>query len=243
MQRVLKDAGKCNIFTDEAPTQVKQFQNGAVVVVGSNAPALSITVSGNTCTLGGTIQVGDTIGVMLGELGAGYSVQADDSLNSIAIALAAAATTAGITTTATGASVTVTEPPGIPAFNVGCVSSEIFESWRRRRMFYADLLVASPFERSALGPTIANLYSAQDALSCQLTMLDGSQATILAGDYIEFDDEQPTGLWMRRFRWLIDFVEIEEFEASEIVAIGLDAQIAAPGTTVTPFTFPLATQT
>jgi hypothetical protein len=218
--------------------KAEQYQSTNFTYPQVATPLLTISVSGNVVTLGGGIQVGDVVGVILGALGASVAVQSGDNLGSIATRFGAACTAAGIANTVSGSAVTITSP-GVPTFNVDGTVTVLIEAWRKRRVFWADLYCPDPFVRSFYNNPIEALYPKGTVLN----LVDQTQAAVLSYSGVSLDPEQKDGAYIKRFRWLIDYVAVVQATGTGIVAVTQNAGLLVDGQPGVPFTFPLATQT
>lgn len=182
-------------------------------------PMLLTTVVGNVCTLSGGIQAGDVIGINVGLAGTGYAVQAADTLSTVAANIAAASTAAGLPATASGLAITVTGNQAA-TFTVGTTWNRIRESSRRRKVFFATLYTATPYDRSAIGKVLETVYPPGSVLS----LPDGSAAKLVPINQLpmqSFDDDsqQRDTTWSRRVRWVFEFVSTITIPVVTIVAI------------------------
>ena len=193
-------------------------------------PALTVSVVGSVATSGGSVQVGDVVGVTQGALGAGYAVTAADTLLTVAANLATAANAAGILAGASGATVTLSSNQNA-AFNIGTTYTRMAEVWRRRKPFYITLHAANVYDRSFIG----KIVEATLAPSTRLTMPDKSAATLLYAaegfDSVDFDEQQRDMAYVRRTRILVDFITTQTISATQIVATGDTLTVGAPTNT------------
>lgn len=237
------EAEKADLFVmaDEKLVHVDQYQRGAFFIDAPIPPLLTTSVSGTACTLGGALQKGDTIGVQVGSVGAGYGVTGlEGSVAIVARNFEANCLAAGLAAVLSGDTVTVTPIPTTTtvAFIVGSSSTGKFEAWRRRKVFFGDLYTADPFSRQYLGGYIEALYYGSMGGNNRIPTKDGTGATVLACDYIDMPDQQRDGAYLRRTRWLIDYTAIVQAVATEVVAGTIDTT-AYPATQPMPPLTPL----
>ena len=162
--------------------------------------------------------------MQLGTKGAGYHVGLNgqtDTLASVAINLATACVAAGITATSSNATVTITAS-GYPTVSVGVSWNRQREVQRRRKVFFASLYAATPYDRSAIGKVIETVYSS----GTRLSMPDGTLATLVPmnGNPMQssdFDAQQRDTTWMRRVSWVFDFLSTQVLSVTQVVAEGL----------------------
>lgn len=183
-------------------------------------PALLTVVVGNVCTIGGLIQAGDVIGIQLGQYnGASTLVIATDTLNTIAARLAANAVAAGIAVAAAGPVVTVAG--NVTAqFTVGTTWNRVREVARRRKVFFATLYAATPYDRSVIGKVLETVYDPGHAL----VMPDNTRATLvpingLPMQSYDNDAQQRDTTWSRRVRWVFEFVSTRQIPVTTIVTV------------------------
>ena len=207
-------------------------------------PALAVAVAGLVITISGGIQVGDVVNVQLGSKGAGYAVQATDTLTTIAANLATALNSAGISCTSGGAQVTVTAT-GHPSASVGTSWNRTREIMRRRKVFFATLYSPTPYDRSWIGKVIETVYPA----GTRLMMPDGTLATLVPmnGNPMQssdFDSQQRDTTWVRRVSWIFDFISTQTIPVVQVVAdqINFTSQPPALGWPVGPLTAPTTAQ-
>lgn len=187
---------------------------------------LSTVIAGQVLTISGLIQVGDVIGLQQGALGAGYAVVGTDTLTTIATGLAAAANTAGIACTSSGATVTLTKTALFSA-NVGTTYSQRSrEIWRRRKTFFASFYATTPYDRSYVGKYVEAAFPP----GTRLVMLDGTNATFLfAMQSADFDDQQRDTTLIRRVFWTVDFLSIQVNPVVQVVASNISQTVAIGG--------------
>lgn len=198
-------------------------------------PLIVVTPVGNVCTLSGTIQAGDVIGIALGMKGAGYSVLGTDTLSSIATNISANATTAGIPTSAVGSVITVAGNQ-IVKFNIGTTWNRTREFQRRRKVFFATLYAPTAYDRSTIGKVLEIVYGP----GSRLTLPDGSVATLVAVNGLsmqssDYDEQQRDTTMMRRVRWLFEFITIQTISVTTVVAVPGSLTAGVP---YSPATFP-----
>lgn len=205
-------------------------------------PTIIATAVGNVCTLSGTITAGDVIGIALGNKGAGYSILGTDTLATIAAALAANATTAGITASSAGLVITVAGSQ-IAKFNIGTTWNRTREVSRRRKVFFATLYAAHAYDRSTIGKVLEIVYPP----GARLTLPDGSVATLVAVGGLsmqssDYDEQQRDTTMMRRVRWLFEFLTIQTISVTTVVAVPGSLTAGVPYSSATFLGPPLPSQ-
>jgi hypothetical protein len=167
----------------------------------------------------GVDKLASVVGVTLGFNGAGYTVQATDTLASVAAGLAAACNGSAIGASANGLVVTVSGNQ-TASFNIGSSWTRIREVSRRRKVFFASLHCALPYDRSIIGKVLETTYGP----STRLPMPDGSLATLVPISGLpmqswDSDAQQRDTTWMRRVSWIFDFISTQSIPVTQIVAI------------------------
>jgi hypothetical protein len=181
-------------------------------------PAIGFTTSGKVITIAGIAQAGDAIGVQQGTNGAGYAVQATDTLPSIAANLAASMVINGIPCSVSGSAITVTLGPF--QVSVGTSWSRVREAQRRRKVFFASIYTTTPYDRSYIGKAIEGVYSPGSRLS----MPDGTLATLVPMSMnpmqsSDFDVQQRDTTWARRVSWVFDFITTTSIPVTQVMAV------------------------
>lgn len=239
--RLEADLGKCTVWEDENELRARQFQRERGVLPSKNSPLVTATeTSFNSWAISGGVQVGDTIGVQYGSIGAGYAVQTGDSFASIAAGLAANAVSAGIPATALSNQFTVNSYLSA-VVNTGATDDVLFIQWRREKMFNADLLVAKRFHRQYLGRFMEALYGRASG-NLNLALYDGTLAQVIGMQSITFDDNQKDDFYLLRVRWHIAFTTVISQAYPDIVATTLNLDVVAPPSVPPTLTPPLASQ-
>lgn len=186
-----------------------QVQTAAVDMV-------TATVSGQTVTIGGTVSTPQNVAVLVK---AGllplkpyvYSVQAGDTLNSIAAALAALIN-ADTAASATGAVITVASAAQIKA-RVGGQGTVIKEVMRQIDRIHMNIWCPSP----ALGAAVAAPVKAAISGLNFLTLVDQMAARVITcGEYLDDMPEKP-GLFRRCIMYDIEYPTTITEPAYEII--------------------------
>lgn len=236
MQRLKNDRGTCYVYADTAMTNVPQAQQDArAFPIQALSPKLTITIDddANSCTLGGALQAGDVVGATQGSNGGTYLVTGNEAnIAAVAAGWAANCVTAGIAATVSGSTVTIAG--SLAVFNVGTTEQVGYVVWRRRKVFFAELIVTNPYERQILGKALQTLYDPQTPNSTLLALADGTQAQVLQMDTIPFESSQRDGGYLLRVRWLIEFAAVKIVPGTSVVATTVDQTISPPGTSVSP---------
>ena len=138
------------------------------------APTLSAAASGNTVTLSGAVGANQNVAVIVNGIGYVYAVQANDTLSTVAAALAALI---GAGASSSGPTLTVVNAHSLVA-RVGVVASTAREVARFRRSFQINIWAPNPSARDAVGkaikPVLADLrrMALPDGTTAQVTLDD-----------------------------------------------------------------------
>lgn len=155
------------------------------------APTITVTISGVTATIGGTVSSPQNVALIVDRKPYVYAVQSTDTLTSIAAALAALVA-ADQQASASGAVVTIPYCHSLVG-RVGIVATAVQEVMRVRQRFMISFWCPTPALRN-LASTPVRL---QIALTKFLTLPDGFAARLLlVGD--AFSDQQEKLLIYRR---------------------------------------------
>jgi hypothetical protein len=131
---------------------MRQWQN-----VTLPAPTLTLTVSGQQVTVGGTVSTPQNVMLMVGYRPFVYAVQPSDTLTSIATALATLVTGS----TNAGPVVTLATNAILTAARVGASGTAIMEVRRQERVFQITVWADTPADRDAtakaIDPVLANI--------------------------------------------------------------------------------------
>lgn len=126
-------------------------------LVSERAPTITATVSGSVVTIGGTITVGDVIGITAGERHAGtfygYAVQAGETIASIAAMFADVIPGASAAAGSGGAWVLTIAAPRVAARTTGPITSAT-EVRRQSQGVRVTVWAPTPAIRDALGAAI-----------------------------------------------------------------------------------------
>lgn len=163
-----------------------------------NAPTITLTVSGNTLTVGGTVTTnGQTCMVIMNKIGYAYTVQAGDTLASIASAIAALVPSA----TAVGNIVTV--PSAYSLIGRMTTSGQsVMEFKRQQQMFQITIWANSYTSRAACAPVVDVSLGFIKRL---LIPVDNFWAPIIHMHTKEFDQFDKTPVYRRDLIYQVEY--------------------------------------
>jgi hypothetical protein len=120
------------------------------------APTLTLTISGQQVTVGGTVSTPQNVMLMVGYRPFVYAVQPSDTLTSIATALAAR-----VGASSAGPVITLASNAILTAARVGASGTAIMEVRRQERVFQITVWADTPADRDvtiqAIDPVLANI--------------------------------------------------------------------------------------
>lgn len=187
-------------------------------VTSKNTPTLTLTASGLNVTVGGTVPpASNPTNVVIFVNGTPYVYQAQvsDSIQTIAIALAALIATAVPLTYAIGNVITLPVGARLGAVRVGITGqiSNIAESELRR--FQITIWANSNATRSVLGKAIRQYF----APISRIELPDGSQGNITFVDDFVSDAYQKQALYRRDIWYTVDYPTLQTLTATQITQI------------------------
>lgn len=206
-------AGIVNISV--CPTDVEQNAtrySREWVELPSPPVTLTLTVAGNTATVGGTMCCPVNAAVLVDGKPFVYPVQATDTPTTIATALAALIN-AHRAASSSGPVVTV---PGSPTLQgrLGAVGDVVQEVKRQKRGFRISVWCHDPLVRDAVAavidPALADLTF--------LSLTDGTAGRIRYERTHVIDGSQKVGLYRRDFHYSVEYATTITRKAAEVVA-------------------------
>lgn len=170
--------------------------------------AITLTVAGNTVIVGGTVADKHNATLIINSKSYSYSVQANDTLSSIAQALADLVSV-DLTATVTGS---VIEIPGAYSVvaRVGTFGLSMRELRRQERTFQIVVWAATPQLRDTVASAI-DVYFAKYLLehNQQITLADQSKAKVTYKGSPITDDLQKDRLYRRDLLFSVDYATTE----------------------------------
>lgn len=168
------------------------------------APTLTLTVSGQTITVGGTVAAGVNTAVIVGSSAFTYQTAANDTLSTIATALANAINATYPGTTSSGAVITLPNAgPPINAARVGGSGQQMTEAGRVEQVFQITVWASTPATRQA----IAKLITPTIMATRFLTLADGTSARLILKGQRDDDVPQKELLFRRDIMVTVEYVE------------------------------------
>lgn len=216
--------GHVSVFNRESRNTTRyQLQQTDVAVT---APALTLAISGRTVTVGGTVAAGVNTAVIVGTNAFTYQTVANDTLTTIAAALASSINATYPGTTSSGAVITLpaTGDP-INAARVGGTGSQVIEIGRVEQVFQITVWANTPANRKA----IASLLAPAIMQAHFMTLADGSAARLILKSQRDDDVPQKELLYRRDIFVTVEYVETETVTATTVVDIVENISVGVNG--------------
>lgn len=180
------------------------------------APALTLTISGRTVTVGGTVAAGVNTAVMVGMSAFTYQTVTNDTTSTIATALATLINATYPGTTASGTVITLPATgPTINAARVGGSGQKVIENGRVEQIFQVTIWTNSPANRK----TIASLIVSPIMATRFLTLADTTSAALLLKSQRDDDVPQKELLYRRDIMISVEYVETVSIGVTQVVDI------------------------
>jgi len=185
------------------------------------APTITASVSGQTVTFAGTIATGQTISVIANGIAAAYALQANDSLASIATAIANQLN-AQIPASNSGAILTLPTASTILA-RVGTIGTSIREVGRQSRDLVITLWAASPAARDLAAQVMDGALRQLP----RLALPDGSCAQLSYLNSPIDDGEEKEQIYRRKLRYAAEFPTTQLREDSVVTVVTQNTGVTA----------------
>lgn len=178
------------------------------------AHTITATVSGATCTFGGTISTPQNVAVQApGGRTVVYAVQPADTLSGLASALQALLSAKGVACSASGP--TITAPGGFTFARVGGVGTAIRELRRQNKSVQITLWCSSPANRDA----VAGVIDPGLALLNFISLPDGSSGLVRYERTTTDDAPEKELLWRRDLFYWVEYPTTQTIAATEIIDV------------------------
>lgn len=197
-----------------------------------NTPTLTLTIAGQTVTVGGTVPASNNphnVVVLANGKAYVYTVLVSDTLASIAAALAALIAVDIATTSAAGPVITLPNTARILAARVGITGTALREVRRQERGFQIGIWADTPTHRDA----IAGLIDPVLAFTTFLTMPDGTGARLVYKSSMISDALQKDRLYRRDLMYSVEYATTLTEVETQISQDQVNLSAAASG--VTPY--------
>lgn len=195
-----------------------------------NAATLTLTINGQQITVGGVVPPANNphnLSVLANGKPYVYAVQASDTLNSIAAALASRIAADIPGTGAAGAVVTLPGTGQIGAARVGVTGTAVREIRRQERHFQITVWADTPAHRDAVAQPVDLVL----ATTKFLTMPDGFAARLIYKNSPISDSLQKTRLFRRDLIYLVEYATTQTETETQITQDQLGVAATRDGAT------------
>ena len=199
-----------------------------------NSPTLTLTAAGQTVTVSGTIPPASNphnLGVFVNGVPYVYAVKPNDTLASVAAALAT------LITGSSSAGPLVTLPAGalLGPVRAGITGKSARPIRNTQRVFQITIWADTPAHRDAIAAVIDPVLAATPFVF----MPDGTAGNVVYRGSPQTDKDEKSGLYRRDLMYSVDYSTMQTVTAPQIVAVEVDISAAVDG--VPPFV-PVATE-
>ncbi len=196
------------------------------------SPALTLTVSGDTITVGGASSSPLNAAAIVNNAGYVYAVQPSDTLTGIATGLAALIN-AGTPATSSGPVITIPGAHRLVA-RVGAVGTAVRETKRQKRSFQITFWCPNPAVRDQIVPPVDQALADIDFLS----LPDGTAGRLIYERSKVSDRVEREGLYRRDLFYSVEYGTTDSQAAAQIVAelINLTGGLDPDAPALTSFT-------
>lgn len=163
------------------------------------APTLTVTVSGVTLTVGGTVTTPQYVGLVINGLTYAYALQSNDTLISIATALATLIS-ANMPATSSGAVVTIPAARAISG-RIGATATMAKEVRRQSHRYCVTAWAPTPALRSAIAGVV-DAYLTDPPFRA---LPDASAAWLNYASTADIDTGERENVYRRDLRWFVEY--------------------------------------
>lgn len=188
----------------------------------STSPAtLTGTVSAQTVTMGGTVTAGQVAAILADGKAYPYALQAADTLATIATALAAGLTAAGIAATAAGPVVTLANAKKI-VVRTGGTGVSIRELRRQVRVFQIGCWANDHSKRDALAVLVDTALGA----NWRVLLPDGSYGNVAYQGASQHDENQKQLVYRRDILYAVEYATTQTRTDAQVLIETFNTQAA-----------------
>lgn len=201
-----------------------------------NVPTLTLTISGQTVTVGGAMPspfFAHNFALLVGRKNYAYALQATDTLTSIATALAALLAVDYPGATSAGAVITLPVSAHVTAAKVGVTGTSIREIRRQERVFQITAWCDTPAHRDAVVQPVDIALAATEFL----TLADGTAARLIYKGSPVTDATQKAKLYRRDLLYTVEYATTQVETDTQVVAMQSNFNVAPTGATAPTSTF------
>jgi hypothetical protein len=182
----------------------------------ATTPALTLTINARTVTVGGTVAAGVNTAIIVGTNAFTYQTVANDTLTTIAAALASSINLTYPGTTSSGPVITLpANGPAINAARVGGSGSQQTEVGRVEQVFQITVWANTPANRKAIASLIVPALMSNHFL----TLADSSSARLILKGQRDDDVPQKELLYRRDIMVTVEYAETITNTATTVVDV------------------------
>lgn len=210
----LLSSGKCHVsvFPTNQERNTTRYPETQEVLENPD-PTLEVAVNGNTITFTGVVQAGFNVYCVVSGSGFHYTTQQNDTLTTIATALASQISWSFAGTVNNGPVITVGSGQ-VEAARIGGFGSVVTEYRRQERVVMITVWAPKPSTRDL----VAKPIDLELAKTHWLTMPDGCAARMIYKSSSVSDSAQKAGLYRRDLNYTIEYATTETENAAQVVA-------------------------
>lgn len=211
-----------SVFAKDGAALMPAYSN-AWTPLSKQAATVALSVAGQDVTLAGEPATNQVVGIVLESEAFTYAVQADDTLTSIATALAA------IIPQATSSGPVLSLPGGVKivAARAGGVGTMQREVQRLKQPLQITIWADTPTRRTAIARVIGPLLAGTERVG----LPDLTTARLLYQTAHEIDATQKANLYRRDYIYTAEYAETQTLNATEVVVAQETIQFAVVGAT------------
>lgn len=211
-----------SVFAKEGSTLLPAYSN-AWTPLSKQAATVTLSIAGQDVTLAGEPATNQVVGIVLDSEAFTYAVQADDTLTSIATALAA------IIPQATSSGPVLSLPPGVKivAARAGGIGTMQREVQRLKQPLQITIWADTPGRRTAICRVIGPMLAGTE----RVDLPDLTSARLLYQTVHENDGNQKANLFRRDYIYTAEYAETQTRSASEVVVTQDTIQFGLVGVT------------
>lgn len=196
--------------------------------VSTNTPTLTLTLVGQTVTVGGTVPPASNphnLMVMVNRLPYVYGVQPTDTLQIIAEQLGELVGSAVSGTLVQGTQITFPGSAKVTAARVGITGTAAMEVRRQQKLFQIGIWSATPTDRD----TLAKLIDPVLASTIRMTLVDQSSARLIYKSSLQSDQMLKVRCYRRDLFYTVEYPTLLIETETQIVATQLNVSAEVAG--------------
>lgn len=196
----------------------------APMIQTANTPTLTATVRNGQVTIGGTVSTPQNVAIKVNGAAYLYAVQSGDTTASIAQALAAKISGA----TASGNVVSLPATAIYVTAAVGASGSASQPVRNTERVIQMTVWANSPSNRDVCSKALDNALAGVEFID----LPDGTAGRLIYVDSPYLDTPEKASVYRRDVLYSVDFLTVQTFSATEVVAAGMQFGVQMPNGSV-----------